>query len=257
MQTLRHARSHAVAEEEATFHSHPAARGLFPLSLLHLPHPPSPVSPSLLPIWTHPFIQPWVSAGQCGGLRQADLILASSRPCDCPCFCVCMCVCVRVLVYHVCSPSGGAYSAVHKSMVMYRCRFYEALNNKKAISYDMDNAVGHHRHCKAIITALLLSVWFTDMPAVLKSSLIPTTFPGSERRIYRSVCLAHPAPPRIHFQGFNWYWAEVISLINGVTLLLPGAWSASHSCLWVCRCFLNCHVSLFAVHHSRCSAFHC
>ncbi len=137
-----------------------------------------------------------------GGLQQAHLMLASSHPCGCLCALFLLPLCVHACVSCM-FPIWGAYSAVHKSMVMYRCCFYEALNNKNAISYDMDNAVGHHRHCKAIITALLLSVRFTDMPGVLKSSLIPTTFPGSERRIYRTVCLAHPAPPRIHFQGFN------------------------------------------------------
>lgn len=65
--------------------------------------------------------------------------------------------------------------------------------------------------------------------------------------------LAHRTLPRIHFQGFNWYGAEVISLINGVTLLLPGAWSALHSAGGCVGVFKLSHITL----HSPSKQIYC
>lgn len=119
---------------------------------------------------------------------QADLKLPSSYPYECLCtfsppfllhvfVCVCMCI---VYVKHLGRLLGHAWINGHESMLF----FYEALNNKKAISYDIDNPVGYRRSAP--------SLWFTDVPAVLQRSLI-TTFPGSEKRIYRTVFLIRQA----------------------------------------------------------------
>lgn len=162
-------------------------------------------SPSPLPIWTHAFIHLSVSAGLCWVLRPIQcwhpLINAagsarsfSSWPVAWECVCM--------LVYHIHPPSGGAQWAMHKSMVMYLCGFYEALNNKKAISYDMNNPMGHHRHCKAIISALVLFLWFAEVPAVLWSFLEHKCH-KVKRKIYESIYQAHPAYLVSILGGFN------------------------------------------------------
>lgn len=138
-------------------------------------------------------------------------------------------------------------SLADTSMVMYRRHFYEALNNKKAISYDMDNPPGHQRHCNAVITAVLFSVWFTDMPMVWEIFLIQTTFSRSKNWIYRALCPACAVSPFIHFSCFNWYWAEVISLINVRVYFSPWSLRYITLCHYYQRCFLfcfNCHISV-------------
>lgn len=93
--------------------------------------------------------------------------------------CVCMCI--------VCSASGEVtWPCMNQWSWIDAGIYYEALNNKKAINYDIDNPVGYRRSAP--------SVWFTDVPAVFQRSLI-TTFPGSEKRIYRTVFLIRQATP--------------------------------------------------------------
>lgn len=121
---------------------------------------------------------------------QGDLKLASSYPYGCLCtFSPFSIACTRVClhVHRLCSASGEVtWPCMNQWSWIDAGIYYEALNNKKAINYDIDNPVGYRRSAP--------SVWFTDVPAVFQRSLI-TTFPGSEKRIYRTVFLIRQATP--------------------------------------------------------------
>lgn len=76
-------------------------------------------------------------------------------------------------------------------------------------------------------------MWFTIMTTVLKSSLLPTTFPGIER-IYRAVCLSRAAPPLIYLQGFKLIssWSDIFNKWSDFAALC--SLKCISLCCWMC-----------------------
>lgn len=86
-------------------------------------------------------------------------------------------------------------------MAAYRCRFYEALNNKKAISGDADNKVGLRRRCTAIIIHLGVIYSHDGGPDKLSDT---NNLSEEGREFIELLCLAQTATPSI-FRLFNRY----------------------------------------------------
>lgn len=84
-------------------------------------------------------------------------------------------------------------------MVVYRCSFYEALNNKKAISGDADNEVGHRRRGRAIIIHLSVIYSLDGGPDKLYDT--NKGIKGRER-IYRAALPHSGCNTSIYFQAF-------------------------------------------------------
>lgn len=101
-------------------------------------------------------------------------------------------------MFTICGGRGGV-AHPSKSMFTYRCRFYAALNNKKAISSDADNEVGHRRHRRAIITLLGVIYSHDGGPKKLSNT---DNISKEVREFIELLCRTQAATPPIYFQAF-------------------------------------------------------
>lgn len=101
-------------------------------------------------------------------------------------------------MFTICGGKGGV-AHPRKSMVTYRCHFYTALNNKKAISGDADNEVGHHRRRRAIITLLGVIYSHDSGPKKLSDT---DTISKEMREFIELLRRTQAATLLIYFQAF-------------------------------------------------------
>lgn len=100
-------------------------------------------------------------------------------------------------MFTICGGRGGV-AHPRKSMVTYRCHFYTALNNKKAIISDADNEVGRCRRRRAIITLLGLIYSHDGGPKKLSDT---DNISKEVREFIELLCSTQAATP-IYFQAF-------------------------------------------------------